>query len=54
MIISISTDDAAAQEDAAGELARILRKLAQELAAGNFEPRTIRDINGNTIGSFRP
>ncbi len=53
--IAIEGDNAAFDDDARGETARILRDVAQRIESGedaNYY-RTIRDINGNRIGAFR-
>jgi len=55
--ITIDMDGAAFEHDATGELCRILHTLANGLA--NYPERTIRngnnlrDINGNTVGTFK-
>ncbi len=51
--ITIRTDNAAFEDDAAGEVARILRDLAQvfEQRRDGFPlPRGLYDLNGNTVG----
>lgn len=51
--ITINTDNAAFQEDS-GELGRILRTVSEKVAG--LEPgegATLRDANGNTVGSVR-
>jgi hypothetical protein len=52
--LQIACDNAAFEEDMAGELARILREVASRIEAGedcgSFV--NIRDINGNVVGSF--
>jgi hypothetical protein len=55
--LTISTDNAAFEEDASGEVARILRKFAERLDEQAMpEPgetgRLPLDINGNTVGSW--
>ena len=55
--LNISTNNAAF-EDPGGELelARILRDAASSLEAGDWspgEPKRIRDINGNTVGTWQ-
>jgi hypothetical protein len=52
LTITINTDNAAFEDDMRGELARILRKLAKDFEQGN-NPTTIRDINGNTVGTVK-
>ena len=55
LTIKIETGNAAFADDP-GELARILRALADRL--DDFDPQryesgVIRDVNGNRVGSFR-
>ena len=49
--IKIGTENAAFETDAGlqDELARILRKLADDLEAGRY-PLMLLDINGNRVG----
>lgn len=49
--IEISTDNAAFQDDPGAEVARILREVAERVEAGELS-RTVRDYNGNGVGSF--
>jgi hypothetical protein len=49
--LTITTDNAAFEEDARGEVARILRTAAAAIEAGRDTAR-LRDANGNTVGSF--
>lgn len=51
VMIEISTGNVAFETDAGlqNELARILRKLADELEGGNY-PVNLKDINENTVG----
>lgn len=52
--INIDMGSAAFEEDAAGELARILRLLAERMDADGIQGpphrEALRDINGNTVG----
>lgn len=56
--ITIDCDNAGFEESPAGEVARILRKLADDMTHyerlnGEMEDRrTLRDINGNTVGQM--
>lgn len=50
-ILRIDTDNAAFDDDCNAELARILVRIANELYVG-VPPTPIRDINGNTVGSY--
>ena len=46
-------DNAAFEEDAAGELSRILLDLSDSVNYGSWsDPYIIRDINGNKVGEF--
>lgn len=48
--ITIKTDNDAFVESPTGEIARILRKLAQDIETdGGFGP--VMDINGNKVGT---
>jgi len=52
--LEFSTDNAAFDDDVQGEVARILRAVADGLEDGpilNTE-RPVRDVNGNTVGSW--
>jgi hypothetical protein len=52
--LSIATDNTAFREtpdDAAREVARILRETAERLERGKREGR-VSDANGNTVGEF--
>lgn len=52
--LTIDTDNAAFDEDAASEIGRILRKAADELTAGpHGHTRSILDLNGNRVGSWK-
>ena len=60
--LKISTDNAAFEDDAGHEIARILRELADKMSASGFRVDTfendynergnLRDINGNTVGEW--
>lgn len=53
--IEISTDNAAFEDCAGSELARILRKVANEVddwPGANSLSIGLRDINGNKVGTF--
>jgi len=48
--------DGAAFEEPASELGAMLRRLAysiEKLGVGAFEPVTLRDSNGNSVGTFK-
>jgi len=51
--VEIDMDNAAFEDSPTGELSRILRKLAKEIADGTETDTVIklRDINGNTVGT---
>ena len=55
--IKISTANEAFSADPGYEVGRILRRLAQDVESGvtfdNGEEIKLRDINGNTVGSFK-
>jgi hypothetical protein len=46
--VTLNTDNAAFDEPH-GEIARILRELADRIEAGKFT-RSLHDINGNAVG----
>lgn len=51
--LSLEMDNAAFDDDAALELARILRELADRIEQDGLdsgEPIRLRDVNGNTVG----
>lgn len=53
--LKIRTDNAAFEDGAPQELARVLRKLADRLdqtAAGEDDGGTVRDVNGNLVGDW--
>jgi hypothetical protein len=53
-MVNIHTDNEAFDYDPSQELARLLRKIADELDAGGDYAmfQTIRDINGNDVGAY--
>lgn len=52
MHIKINTDNDAFQGgNGRAEIARIFRNIADKIEAGE-SPRTILDVNGNTVGSI--
>jgi hypothetical protein len=54
MHIKINTENDAFQGgNGRAEIARILRELADKIEAGE-SPRTILDVNGNTVGRIYP
>lgn len=50
--LTFNTDNAAFDEIAATETARILRDVAKHIERGDLE-RSIMDSNGNRIGAYR-
>ena len=50
-VIEIDQDNAAFEDSAASETARILRSVARRYEGGDLEG-DIRDENGNTIGQY--
>jgi len=52
--VQMTCDNAAFADDMTGEIARILRTIADrlDLADADFY-QTIRDINGNDVGRYR-
>jgi hypothetical protein len=54
--IEIDLSNAAFDDAPMSELARILRKIADDLESGRveltYDRRPIRDANGNTVGHF--
>lgn len=52
--VTIEMDNAAFDDNARGEAARILRQLAHSIELVGFDnaPNNLRDINGNTVGAF--
>jgi len=53
--LTFSTDGDAFWTDGDREVARILRDLATKIEAEGAHPqsRTVRDINGNTVGTYQ-
>lgn len=49
MRINIKTDNEAFEADWRGEIARILRDLADRIESGR-NPKAIHDFNGNKVG----
>ena len=49
--LTFSTDNAAFEDGAATETARILREIADRIEAGDMGGAA-RDANGNTVGVF--
>lgn len=50
-IVTVDLDNAAFAEDAASELSLVLYETARRVADG-VTTANIRDVNGNTVGSF--
>lgn len=50
--LTISTSNAAFEEDARAEIARILRDTASSLERQHSSFGQIRDVNGNRVGTF--
>jgi hypothetical protein len=50
--LTITTDNAAFEEDARGEVARILRALATRIDDGSETLGGLYDGNGNRVGRF--
>jgi len=51
MKIEFDTDNAAFEEDLAGEVDRILRHVAHEVRVG-LTTGHVRDVNGNRVGEW--
>ena len=49
--IKINLGNAAFADAPATELGRVLRDAAQQIEYGTLPPFSLRDINGNTVGS---
>lgn len=47
--ITIDTGNAAFEDEPASEIARILRKIAEDFESG-AQPTLVRDSNGNRVG----
>jgi hypothetical protein len=55
-IIKVNMDNAAFTDEEGTELARILRKLADNIDGGGLDElsnKLLKDINGNTCGTFK-
>lgn len=50
VIITVETGNAAFVDDPAGEVARILRRLACLFEKDGLHRRVVRDFNGNAVG----
>jgi len=50
--LNIDIENAAFEPDAAPELARLLREIADRIESGSIAGK-IRDYNGNHVGSFK-
>ena len=50
--LNIDCENLAFEDDAAPELARLLREIADRIESGSMAGN-IRDINGNRVGSFK-
>jgi hypothetical protein len=50
--IKVNMDNAAFEEPAA-ELARILRDIAERIEGGELMAFSLRDANGNNVGTFQ-
>ena len=50
--IKINTSNATFEADQFGEVGRILRELADKIEDGEIYPKSLRDINGNTCGTY--
>jgi hypothetical protein len=51
--LTIQTDNAAFEDDPVPELVRILKETAAQMHMMNDFNGTIRDINGNPVGTYR-
>lgn len=52
--LQIKTDNAAFENSAADEIARILERLANDLRdSADTAAGKLRDANGNTVGSYK-
>ena len=49
--VFIRTGNDAFQPDTREEIARILRELADKVESGGIPPHTLKDYNGNTVGT---
>jgi hypothetical protein len=52
--VSFETSNAAFDDGIGGvlEITRLLRHIADEVEGGSFVAGSLRDINGNTVGSW--
>jgi hypothetical protein len=50
--ITINLDNDAFRTDEYGEVSRILEGLSRKVLHGDLGNATIKDANGNTVGSF--
>lgn len=50
--ITINTNNDAFEDNKHGEVARLLRKIADDLEHRSFAPVHIMDINGNKVGTI--
>ena len=50
--ITINLDNDALRTDEYGEVSRILERLSRKVLRGDMGNATIKDANGNTVGSF--
>jgi uncharacterized protein (UPF0297 family) len=50
--ITIKTTNAAFEHDKQAEVAKMLRKIADDLEHKSYAPVTINDINGNKVGTI--
>ncbi len=48
--LTINTENAAFDDHEAGEIARILRTEARQIAGGRLGSGALLDVNGNTVG----
>lgn len=53
LTVKIKTDNAAFEPNIPAECARILRELADRLDRDYEQDGTLRDSNGNTVGTFK-
>ena len=52
LVVRVRCDNAAFAGDEPAEVARILRRAADDVAAGH-QGRPVHDINGNTVGAWQ-
>ena len=53
MILTLDLDDDAIAESPTEEVPRLLRAVACAIEQGEQLPITLRDVNGNTVGTVR-